>query len=39
MHEIFKNEYRISNKECRIMNFDFDIHYSLFDIPRLKKCC
>jgi len=30
-----KNEYRISNKECRIIKyFSFDIRYSLFDILR-----
>jgi len=32
-----QNEYRISNKECRIMKFSFDIRYSLFDILRFKK--
>ncbi len=33
----FKSEYRIANKEFRIMKclfFHFDIHYSLFDILR-----
>jgi hypothetical protein len=35
--EIYKNEYRISNKECRVMKFSFDIRYSLFDILRFKK--
>jgi hypothetical protein len=35
--KILKNEYRISNKECRIMKFSFDIRYSLFDILRFKK--
>ncbi len=37
-------EYRISNKECRIMKLGkdfcyFDIHYSLFDILRFKTIC
>mgnify|MGYP005636773995 CR=1 FL=1 len=27
----------MSNKECRIMKFSFDIRYSLFDILRFKK--
>ena len=31
-----KTEYRISNKECRILKFfTFDIHYSLFDLPAM----
>jgi hypothetical protein len=27
----------MSNKECPMMKFSFDIHYSLFDILRFKK--
>ena len=35
--KIFKSEYPISNKECPMMKFSFDIRYSLFDILRFKK--
>ena len=30
-------EYRITNKEFRMMIFSFDIHHSLFDILRFKR--
>jgi len=41
---MFVIEYRILNKECRIMKFNkvfhyFDIHYSLFEILRFKTKC
>jgi len=35
--EIVKNEYPMSNKECPMMKFSFDVHYSLFDILRFKR--
>ena len=34
--ETKKSEYRISNKESRIMKCSFDIHHSLFDILRFS---